>query len=169
VLIAATARLAAQKNAESKKPDPNKLPLTKLAPSKIIPNLCLVKYGVTTSSPECQAFFDQGLGYFYSYVWMEAARSFETAARHDPDCAMAWWGLSRALERWGKGQPNKALQKADELKDHASDREQMLILARMQEKGLAPNVGDSDARKRAAIKTLDTLLALYDDDEEGWY
>jgi tetratricopeptide (TPR) repeat protein len=82
---------------------------------------------------------------------------------------MAWWGLSRALERWGKGQPNKAMEKADALKDRASDREQMLILARMQEKGLVPNVGDSDARKRAAIKTLDTLLALYDDDEEGWY
>jgi tetratricopeptide (TPR) repeat protein len=150
-------------------PSTDKLPMTGLAPSKLIPNLCLVKYRVTTTSSECQAFFDQGLGYFYSYVWMEAARSFETAARHDPNCPMAWWGLSRALERWGKGQPNKAMEKADALKDHASDREQMLILARMQEKGLAPNVGDSDARKRAAIKTLDTLLALYDDDEEGWY
>src|SRR5262245_7930901 len=71
-------------------PDPNRLPLTKLAQAKIVPNLCLLKYHVTTSSPECQAYFDQGLGYFYSYVWMEAARSFETAAKHDPDCAMAW-------------------------------------------------------------------------------
>ncbi len=150
-------------------PSADKLPMCGLAPSKLIPNLCVVRYPISTTSPECQAFFDQGLGYFYSYVWMEAARSFETAARHDPDCAMAWWGLSRALERWGKGQPNKAMEKADALKDRASDREQMLILARMQEKGLAPNVGDSDARKRAAIKTLDTLLALYDDDEEGWY
>src|SRR5262249_21740679 len=40
---------------------------------------------------------------------------------------------------------------------------------RMQEKGLAPNVGDSEQRKKAAVKTLDELLALYDDDEEGWY
>ena len=150
------------KAAATKKED-EKLPNTRLAPAKIFPDLCIYRYRVSTDSPECQAFFDQGLGYFYSYVWMEAARSFETAARHDPNCPMAWWGLSRALERWGKGQPNKAMEKADALKDHASDREQMLILARMQEKGLAPNVGDSDARKRAAIKTLDTLLALYDD------
>src|SRR5262249_15431160 len=46
----------------------DKLPLTRLAPAKLIPNLCLLKYRVTTSSPECQAFFDQGLGYLYSYV-----------------------------------------------------------------------------------------------------
>ena len=31
-------------------------------------------------------------------VWIEAARSFETAAKYDPECAMAWWGLSRALD-----------------------------------------------------------------------
>src|SRR5262249_29150456 len=63
------------------KDDPNKLPITKLAPAKLIPGLCLVKYPITTKSPECQAYFDQALGYFYSYVWMEAARSFETATK----------------------------------------------------------------------------------------
>src|SRR5437899_1804493 len=97
-----------------------KLPMCGLAPAKLIPDLCLVKYRVSTSSPECQAFFDQGLGYYYSYVWMESARSFETAARHDPNCALAWWGLSRALEAWHKGDATKALLKAHELKDHAS-------------------------------------------------
>jgi tetratricopeptide (TPR) repeat protein len=147
----------------------DKMPLTGLAPSKINPNLCLLRYRISTSSPECQAHFDQGLGYFYSYVWMEAARSFETATRHDPDCAMAWWGLSRALERWGKGNQTAALQKAGELQGRAGQREQLLIRSRMQEKGLAPKVGDSEQRKKAAIKTLDELLALYDDDEEGWY
>ena len=128
-----------------------------------------MKYRVSTLSPECQAFFDQGLGYFYSYVWMEAARSFETATQYDPNCALAWWGLSRALEHWGKGNPTQALQKADELRDHASHREQLLILARMQEKGLLPGVGDPEAHRRAAIHTIDDLLALYDDDEEAWY
>jgi tetratricopeptide (TPR) repeat protein len=124
---------------------------------------------VSTTSPECQAFFDQGLGYYYSYVWMEAARSLETALRFDPDCALAWWGLSRALEHYGKGDATKALLKADALKEKASHREQQLILARMQEKGLAPNVGDSEARKRAAVRTIDTMLTLYDHDEEAWY
>jgi tetratricopeptide (TPR) repeat protein len=82
---------------------------------------------------------------------------------------MAWWGLSRALERWGRGDANKALLKAEELKKFASHREQQLILARMQEKGLAPNAGDAEARKKAAINTHDQMLAMYDDDEESWY
>src|SRR5947209_3390595 len=102
------------------KPAEPKLPLTGLAPAKLVPDLCGLKYRVSTASPECQAFVDQGLGYYYSYVWMEAARSFETAARHDPDCALAWWGLSRALERWGRGNASEALRKADALKAKAS-------------------------------------------------
>jgi Tfp pilus assembly protein PilF len=145
------------------------LPMTRLNPSKIAPDLCLLRYRVSTTSPQCQEHFDQGLGYFYSYVWMEAARSFETAVRHDPDCAMAWWGLGRALERWGKSDANKAFQRAWDLKENASHREQQLILASMQERGLVPGVGDAEGRKKAAIATLDNMLALYDDDEEGWY
>jgi tetratricopeptide (TPR) repeat protein len=147
----------------------DKLPKTGLAPAKYVPDLCSVRYRVSTSSPECQAFFDQGLGYYYSYVWMEASRCFETATQYDPDCALAWWGLSRALERWGRGDATQVLLEADKRKDHASHREQKLILARMQEKGLAPGVGDEEARKKAAIATIDELLSLYDDDEEAWY
>ena len=127
---------------------PAKLPLCGLAPSKLAPGLCLYHYAVSTRSLECQAFVDQGFGYYYSYVWMEAARSFETAAQCDPDCAIAWWGLSRAMDKWGRGDPKKPLIKAGELRDKASDREQRLILARLQEKGLVPGVGDADAPKR---------------------
>ncbi len=150
-----------------------RMPLTGLAPARLVPGLCVLKYRVSTSSPECQAFFDQGLGYFYSYVWMEAARSFETAVRQDPNCALAWWGLSRALDRWGRPGTGKAatqaLRKADALRGRASHREQLLIQARVQEKGLDAGAGDPAGRKRAATKTIDTLLSLYDDDEEGWY
>jgi Tfp pilus assembly protein PilF len=148
---------------------PAKLPMTDLAPSKLVADLCLVRYRVSTSSPECQAFFDQALGYFYSYVWMEAARSFETALQYDPECPLAWWGLSRALERWGKSNHTEALLKASKLQSRASYREQQLILASMQEKGHAPGVGDAEKRKQKAIATLDNLIALHDDDEEAWY
>lgn len=149
---------------------PARLPLCGLAPSKLVPDLCLLKYPVSTTSPECQAFLDEGLGYYYSYVWMEAVRSLETATVYDPNCALAWWELSRAFEKWGRNdQATQALLKADALKGNASHREQQLILARMQEKGQAPGVGDQEARKKAAINTIDTLLALHDDDEEAWF
>jgi tetratricopeptide (TPR) repeat protein len=146
-----------------------KMPQTGLLPAKPFPDNCVLRYRVSTSSPECQAYFDQGLGYFYSYVWMEAARSFETAAQHDPDCAMAWWGLSRALERWSKRDTaEKALKTAQDKSAQASHREQLLIKARVQEKGLDSKIAELD-RKKAANKTLDELILLYDDDEEAWY
>src|SRR5438105_4275239 len=108
---------------------PKTLDIIKLPPAKLFPNLCLIKYRVSTTSPECQAFFDQGLGYLYSYVWMEAARSFETAAHYDPNCAMAWLGLSRAIEHWGRGQHTSALKKAQDLLPATSHREGLLIKA----------------------------------------
>src|SRR5262249_34054398 len=120
-------------------------------------------------SPECQAHFDQGLGYFYSYVWMEASRSFETAARFDPDCPMAWWGLSRALEEWKGTSHMEALKKAQALLPKASDPEQMLIPAGLQLKGLAGGFKTDAEKKAAAVKTLDELISLYEDDEEAWF
>ena len=47
---------------------------------------------VTTSSKEAQRYFDQGLAFLHGFNHDEAIRSFETAARLDPDCAMAHWG-----------------------------------------------------------------------------
>ena len=52
---------------------------------------------VTTKSAEAQAFYDQGLNYLESYVWIEAARSFHQALRLDPKLAMAYLGLSSCL------------------------------------------------------------------------
>jgi tetratricopeptide (TPR) repeat protein len=144
------------------------LPLTKLAPAKVRPNQCLFTYRISTRVPECQAHFDQGLGYFYSYVWMEAARSFETAARHDPDCAIVWWALSRALEEW-KGNHMEALKKAQALLPRASDREQKLITARLQDKGLVGDFKTPEDRRKAATKTIDELISLYEDDQEAWF
>ena len=146
----------------------NRLPHSKLPPAELIPNLCLVKYRISTASPECQAFFDQGLGFYYSYTWAEAVRSFETATKHDPSCAMAWWGLSKACEKWGRAAYAPPLKKAQELLPSASHREGLLIRARLQEKGILPGI-TPDNRRKEAIKTLDELLTLYDDDEEGWF
>src|SRR5262249_30992302 len=132
-LVLASLSAAAGQPPVVKEAKPNlkeKMPLTKLMPSKLFPNLCLLKYRISTDSPDCQAFFDQGLGFFYSYAWMEASRSFETAVLYDQDCAMAWWGLSRALDQWGRGgDATTAMKKANDLKPKASWSEQQLILA----------------------------------------
>jgi hypothetical protein len=51
---------------------------------------------VTSSSPDVQQWFDQGLQLLYGFNHDEAIRSFEKAAELDPSCAMAWWGAAYA-------------------------------------------------------------------------
>ena len=84
--------------------------------------------------------------------------------------AAARRGLARAAEHpCGRGDVNKALLKAWELRDYASDREVRLIKASLQDHGLLPGVGNGEERRKKAIATIDEMLALYDDDEEAWY
>ncbi len=54
-------------------------------------------HAVTTSKPQSQAFFDQGLRLTYAFNHSEAVRAFKEAARLDPNNAMAYWGWAYAL------------------------------------------------------------------------
>ncbi len=47
---------------------------------------------------ETQAWFDQGLSLYHDFWDYESARAFEQAIRTDPQCAMCYWGLARALQ-----------------------------------------------------------------------
>lgn len=51
---------------------------------------------VVTHSEKAQKFFNQGLNFLYAFNHGEAKRSFRTAVKYDPKCAMAWWGLAMA-------------------------------------------------------------------------
>lgn len=53
---------------------------------------------ITTDSPRAQAYFDQGLQLIYAFSLPQAVASFEEAQRHDPECAMCWFG-----EAWARG------------------------------------------------------------------
>lgn len=53
---------------------------------------------VSTTVPDAQRFFDQGMTLFYGFDWSESARSFREATRLDPNCAMCYWGLALALD-----------------------------------------------------------------------
>ena len=49
---------------------------------------------ITTSSPEAQKYFDQGMRFAYAFNHDEATRSFARAAELDPHCASCYWGIS---------------------------------------------------------------------------
>jgi len=55
-----------------------------------------VHESVSTASPEAQSFYNQGLSYLHSFVWIEAIRSFHQSLRADPNLAMAYLGLADA-------------------------------------------------------------------------
>jgi len=52
---------------------------------------------VTASNAMAQSYFDQGLRLIFGFNHDEAERAFREAARLDPNCAMAWWGVAYAL------------------------------------------------------------------------
>jgi tetratricopeptide (TPR) repeat protein len=66
------------------------------APAPLLIGLGHLHHAVTTSNPLAQRYFDQGLTLVYAFNHDEAARSFEYAAKLDPTCAMAYWGLALA-------------------------------------------------------------------------
>jgi len=57
-------------------------------------NLGNHKFPVTTNSARAQLFINQGLMLAYGFNHAEAERSFREAARLDPNCAMAYWGMA---------------------------------------------------------------------------
>ncbi len=51
---------------------------------------------ITTKSGKAQRYFDQGLALLHGFNHRGAIRSFQEAARLDPQCAMAHWGAALA-------------------------------------------------------------------------
>ncbi len=51
---------------------------------------------ITTNSADAQMWFDRGLNWTYGYNHGEAITCFKKALEHDPECAMAHWGVSYA-------------------------------------------------------------------------
>jgi tetratricopeptide (TPR) repeat protein len=99
---------------------------------------------VTTASPDAQVWFDRGLNWTYGFNHGEAIACFQRAIEHDPDCAMAYWGLAYAAgpnynKHWELFDPvdldftlkrtTTAVGKAMELRDRVTPAERDLITA----------------------------------------
>ena len=98
-------------------------------------NLGAHKFPVTTNSARAQLFINQGLMLAYGFNHAEANRSFREAARLDPNCAMAYWGLALVMgPNINMAMPPEAepkayamIQKAIALKKQVSEKERAYI------------------------------------------
>jgi len=63
-------------------------------PPVLFDNLGDYRRPITTTSPQAQAYFDQGLRLVYGFNHYEAQVAFREAARLDPACAMCAWGVA---------------------------------------------------------------------------
>jgi tetratricopeptide (TPR) repeat protein len=107
------------------------------AQAPLFDNLGDHHHPITTRSKLAQRYFDQGLRLVYAFNHDEAARSFGEAARLDPDCAMAYWGIALArgpninlpMDQAAEREAFAAAQKALALRPHASEAERAYIEA----------------------------------------
>lgn len=99
---------------------------------------------VSTDSTEAQQWFNRGLVWTYGYHHEEAVECFAKALEHDPDLAMAYWGIAYAVgpnynRQWGDfdaeekadclDRAHQAVEAASALASSAEPVEQALIEA----------------------------------------
>ena len=90
--LASVAAAQAPKADDNCTPPPSALAPT--LPAKLLPGMGEVHLQITTSSPEAQKFFDQGVAQMHSFWAREAERSFLQAAALDPAAPMPHWGIA---------------------------------------------------------------------------
>ena len=118
--------------------EPPQLPEVGTPPAMILDRLGEHRRAINTDSEEARMWFDQGLALMHGYNFDGAIASFRQATVHDPECAMAWWGIAYSA---GPNQNNPdivpprdqwsyaAAQRALELKDSERGANQALIEA----------------------------------------
>ena len=139
----------------------------------LIDGLDVLHYPITTSDPEAQKYFDQGLVLSYGFNHAEAARSFYYATRLDPECAMCYWGYALVLGpnyNMGMDPGNyerawEAIQKAVELSADATEKEKALITA-LAQRYVAEPLEDRRELDLAYSHEMKQLYEKYDSDPE---
>ena len=131
-------------------------------------NIGLENDPVTTKNADAQTFYDQGMAYIHSYVWVNAARSFNQALRLDPALALAHIGLFRVFinldDLTAAGDEIKL---AQGLQASVSDREKRRI--EVSAAHLTAMQDLRDTTKHAAYKkAIETALDKNPEDVELW-
>ena len=123
---------------------------------------------VSTTSAEAQQFYDQGLAYLHSFVWIEAIRSFHQALRNDDKLGMAYLGLADAyIGLQDPGTARAAVNTAKTLAKSMSERERTWLAIREAEVEYAED-GSSPDVYVSYRKTVSDALKMNPNDAWLW-
>ena len=133
----------------------------------LIPGSGTYSKKISTQNKEAQQFFDQGLRLAWGFYFPESIASYLEAARHDPDHPMPYWGMAHAMgpnpnSRYSgmpddpKGEGLKAIKKAMDRIENASDMEAKLIKAlhTLYDKDANPDAKQRDQAYLAEMRKL---------------
>lgn len=154
-------------------------------PAVLMEGMGTSTFPITTSSPEAQKFFNQGVAQMHSFWFRESERSFMQVAALDPNAAMAYWGIAVSAagdyrpsfqlrrNRSNQAQPApaagtpmsravEAINKAMEMRPKVSERERLYI-----EAVAARRAGTSKDAEADYIAGMRKIIAAYPNDLEA--
>ena len=130
----------------------------------LLPSMGNVHFAVTTKSDEAAKFFDQGVAQLHGFWYYEAERSFRQVLKLDPDCAMAYWGLTLANQNNNKRNA-QFIKDGLKLKEKVSPREQAWLAA--YHDAYSGGTGMNQDARRKLVKALEKIAFENPDDIEA--
>jgi len=86
-----------------------------------------IRFPISSKNQLVQKFVEQGIGQLHGFWFVEAERSFREATRLDPNCGIAYWGMSLANEELNPVRAKEFGIEAAKHKAGLTEREQMYI------------------------------------------
>jgi tetratricopeptide (TPR) repeat protein len=148
--------------------------MTPMPAPKLMQGISTSTLKITTTSPEAQAYFSQGLALTHCFWDFEAYRAFKEAARLDPDAPMAWWGIVENIREYPamEEETKAAREKIKKLMDRASEHEKCYLRAQQKQADGKPYLQEIEAVVENYPDDLDAqaflgLWTMHGYDEDG--
>jgi tetratricopeptide (TPR) repeat protein len=151
-------------------PPPATAPANAAAPH-YFDDLGTLHRAISSKDPEAQRWFDHGLRLTYAFNHEAAGRSFAEALKHDPECAICYWGqalvlgpnINLPMQPDAVGPAFEASQRAMALQARASLNERALIDALAHRYEKEPPT-DRKALDQAYAAAMRSVVQRYPDD-----
>jgi peroxiredoxin len=132
----------------------------------LMPGQGKVHFPVTTEKPEAQAFIDQGVAQLHTFYYFESERSFRQAAKIDPGCAMAYWGMAMSNVN-NPGRARGFLKEARKRDAKLTPRERLYLDAL---EASLKEVGSDKDRRQGLVLGLEAIVQEFpaDIDARAW-